>query len=161
LQGAPEGVLGRCTHVRVGTQKVPMTKAMEQKIMDLCIQYGTGLDTLRCLALGVIDSPVPSSRYALKLTLTAARLYCSMNLEDATKFVQYEHDITFVGVVGMLDPPRMEVMQSIKDCRHAGIRVIMITGDNKNTAEAIGRRIGLFAEGEDTKGTRIGREWVG
>ena len=145
VKGAPEGVLGRCTHVRIGTQKVPMTPNLNKKIMDLVLRYGTGRDTLRCLALGTIDNPPDPS---------------IMELDESTKFVNYEGNITFVGVVGMLDPPRMEVSASIQNCRHAGIRVIMITGDNKNTAEAIGRRIGLFGEDEDTRGKSFtGREF--
>jgi Ca2+ transporting ATPase len=145
VKGAPEGVLDRCTHIRIGTDKVPMTDATRQKIMDRAIEYGTGRDTLRCLALATCDSPMNPK---------------DMDLENAVKFKNYEVDLTFVGVVGMLDPPRIEVKPAIATCKKAGIRVIMITGDNKNTAEAICRRIGIFTEEERTEGLAYsGREF--
>merc|ERR1719339_936933 len=145
IKGAPEGVLDRCSHIRIGNDKAPMTDALRQKIMDRAVEYGTGRDTLRCLALATCDSPCNPK---------------DMDLEDATKFARYEVNLTFVGVVGMLDPPRIEVKPAIQTCRLAGIRVIMITGDNKNTAEAICRRIGIFAEDERTDGMAYsGREF--
>ncbi|XP_037091533.1 calcium-transporting ATPase sarcoplasmic/endoplasmic reticulum type-like isoform X2 [Pollicipes pollicipes] len=144
-KGAPEGVIDRCTHVRIGTTKVPLTAAMKNKILDRTREYGVGRDTLRCLALATIDTPMKPE---------------DMNLVDATKFASYEVNMTFVGVVGMLDPPRKEVAGAIRRCRKAGIRVIVITGDNKGTAEAICRRIGVFAEDEDTTGLSYsGREF--
>jgi Ca2+ transporting ATPase len=79
-----------------------------------------GRDTLRCLALATIDNPPKQE---------------DMNLEDSNKFYQYEVNMTFVGVVGMLDPPRKEVKDAIVKCRAAGIRVIVITGDNKVSLE--------------------------
>lgn len=145
VKGAPEGVLDRCTHFRIGGDKQAMTPAIRQKIMAKAIEYGTGRDTLRCLALATCDAPINPSE---------------MDLIDATKFARYEVNLTFAGVVGMLDPPRMEVKPSIALCKEAGIRVIMITGDNKDTALAICRRIGIFEEGEDTTGLAYsGREF--
>nr|VZI46307.1 unnamed protein product [Spirometra erinaceieuropaei] len=133
VKGAPEGVIDRCTFVRVGSKKVPMSPTLKAEIMKNVSAYGTGRDTLRCLALATCDVPVPKEQ---------------MDLDDTSKFKIYESNLTFVGVVGMLDPPRTEVFDSIVKCRHAGIRVIVITGDNKATAEAICRRIGVFADGE-------------
>ena len=68
-----------------------MTAAIRTKIMNTAVAYGTGRDTLRCLALATADSPMNPNE---------------MDLEESSKFVNYEQDLTFVGVVGMLDPPR-------------------------------------------------------
>jgi len=144
-KGAPEGLLDRCTSVRVGKEKVPMTPAVKNEILKVCKLWGTGRDTLRCLALATIDNPPKVE---------------DMDLEDSRKFIEYETNMTFVGCVGMLDPPRTEVLDSIVNCRAAGIRVIVITGDNKATAEAICRRIGVFSENESTAGLAFtGREF--
>jgi Ca2+ transporting ATPase len=75
VKGAPESVIDRCSHIRCGTQKVPMTPQIKQEIMKLVHQYGTGRDTLRCLALGTMDNPPRRE---------------DMDLEDARKFITYE-----------------------------------------------------------------------
>uniref|UniRef100_A0A8D3CDZ6 Calcium-transporting ATPase n=1 Tax=Scophthalmus maximus TaxID=52904 RepID=A0A8D3CDZ6_SCOMX len=145
VKGAPEGVIDRCTHVRVGNNKVPLTPGIKEKLMSVIREYGTGRDTLRCLALATRDNPKSKDE---------------MVLEDSTRFIEYETDLTFVGCVGMLDPPRAEVAASIRLCRLAGIRVIMITGDNKGTAVAICRRIGIFGEDDDVSSMAYtGREF--
>ena len=59
-----------------------------------------------------------------------------------------ESDLTFVGLLGMIDPARPEVIEAVKKCRTAGIRPIMITGDHKVTAVAIAQEIGMFNEGD-------------
>ncbi|XP_065663650.1 sarcoplasmic/endoplasmic reticulum calcium ATPase 2 isoform X2 [Hydra vulgaris] len=145
VKGAPESLIERCNFVRVGKDKVPMTKQLREGILQQVNIYGTGKDTLRCLALATVDDPISKNE---------------MDLTDSKNFIKYECNMTFVGVAGMLDPPRTEVRDSIKECYEAGIRVIVITGDNKNTAEAICRRIGVFSENESTNGKSFsGREF--
>ncbi|CAB1318625.1 unnamed protein product [Coregonus sp. 'balchen'] len=145
VKGAPEGVIDRCTHIRVGGNKVPLTPGIKDKVLSVIREYGTGRDTLRCLALATKDNPIAKE---------------NMVLEDSNRFIEYETDLTFVGCVGMLDPPRAEVAASIKLCRLAGIRVIMITGDNKGTAVAICRRIGIFSDKDDVSSMAFtGREF--
>uniref|UniRef100_A0A8C2L7T4 Calcium-transporting ATPase n=1 Tax=Cyprinus carpio TaxID=7962 RepID=A0A8C2L7T4_CYPCA len=145
VKGAPESVIDRCQFVRVGKDRIPLTMAVKEKLMSTIRDWGTGRDTLRCLALATRDSPPLEDK---------------MDLENSAKFSEYESNLTFVGCVGMLDPPRKEVIGSIKLCSKAGIRVIMITGDNKGTAVAICRRIGIFNEDEDVEGRAYtGREF--
>ncbi|KAF1511103.1 Sarcoplasmic/endoplasmic reticulum calcium ATPase 3, partial [Eudyptula albosignata] len=145
VKGAPESVIERCTHIRVGTARVPLTAPVREKILARIRDWGMGIDTLRCLALATHDAPVRRE---------------TMQLHDSAAFIHYENNLTFVGCVGMLDPPRKEVTSSIEMCHKAGIRVIMITGDNKGTAVAICRRIGIFSESEDVAGKAYtGREF--
>uniref|UniRef100_A0A8C9UYC0 Calcium-transporting ATPase n=1 Tax=Scleropages formosus TaxID=113540 RepID=A0A8C9UYC0_SCLFO len=145
VKGAPESVMERCQYLRVGASKVALTPSLREQLMSKIKEWGTGRDTLRCLALATRDSPPRKE---------------DMKLEDTAQFANYETSLTFVGCVGMLDPPRKEVIGSIKLCGEAGIRVIMITGDNKGTAVAICRRIGIFSEDEDVDGKAYtGREF--
>lgn len=74
-QGAPEGVIDRCAYIRVGTARVPLTGPVKDHIMAVIKEWGTGRDTLRCLALATRDTPLRKEE---------------MNLEDSTKFGEYE-----------------------------------------------------------------------
>uniref|UniRef100_A0A671S153 Calcium-transporting ATPase n=1 Tax=Sinocyclocheilus anshuiensis TaxID=1608454 RepID=A0A671S153_9TELE len=135
VKGAPESVLERCRWIRVGGgTRVPLTSDLREQLLSTVREWGSGRDTLRCLAMATRDSP-PDTR--------------TLNLENSAAFTEYESDLTFIGCVGMLDPPRKEVLSAVRMCRQAGIRVIMITGDNKSTALSICRRVGIITEQEE------------
>ncbi|KAK9719623.1 hypothetical protein K7432_004665 [Basidiobolus ranarum] len=148
VKGAPESILERCTHVRTESSPeslIELTPEIRNIIMKKINEYG-GKMSLRCLGLASISNlPSDGSHW---------------DLRDPSKFINYEQNMTFVGLVAMIDPPRPEVRDSIVKCKTAGIRVIVITGDNKNTAEAICRQIGIFGENEDLTGkSYTGREF--
>lgn len=146
VKGAPEGIIDRCTHALVGAngKRVAMSQSLSDILFKEIVDYGNM--GLRVIALASIDDV--ASNPLLKKAKTTA------------EYAQLEQKLTFLGLVGMMDPPRPEVAGSIRKCKEAGIRVIVITGDNRNTAETICRQIGVFGEYEDLKGkSYTGREF--
>lgn len=146
VKGAPESILDRCSHTLLGAdgKKVPLDKKLTGLLSQEVIEYGNR--GLRVIALASIDDV--SSQHLLKTAKTTE------------EYSQLEQGMTLLGLVGMLDPPRPEVAGSIQRCKEAGIRVVVITGDNKNTAESICRQIGVFGQYEDLQGkSYTGREF--
>jgi len=134
-KGAPDLLIERCAKVETTSKDQNMTKAIKEAIQEQVAEMSGR--PLRCLAL---------ARKELKTMPTKDQL------KDPTTFVDIEQDLVFCGLVGIVDPPREEVAPAMKACQHAGIRVIMITGDNKATAEAIARDVGIFQEDESFGG---------
>lgn len=146
-KGAPESILERCSHILLSSNGtvVPLNKEIKEKIITKLLEYGQ-TKALRCLALAYKENQSVNPQ--------------DYDTSELKNFVNFEQDMTFVGIVGMQDPPRPEVKEAIKKCKSAGIRVIVITGDNKNTAEAICRAIGIFGPNEDLTGkSYTGREF--
>ena len=136
VKGAPESILERSSSVLIGIsgRKVPLDARLREllscKVIE-CADQG-----LRVIALASKDTSASTGRSA----------------KTTTDYTRLEQDLTLIGLVSMSDPPRPEVAQSIRQCRQAGIRVVVITGDNKNTAETICRQIGIFSRTEDLDG---------
>ena len=125
VKGAPDVLLSRCTHILAGTA-VPLTASLGRDVETANASMAD--QALRVLACGYKDieklpSENPTSR-------------------------ELETGLTFVGLVGMIDPPRMEVKDAVKQCYAAGIRPVMITGDHKLTAVAIARELDIFRPGD-------------
>jgi P-type Ca2+ transporter type 2A len=146
VKGAPETILDRCSHTLLGAsaKRVSLTKKHRALMSDEVVDYGNR--GLRVIAVASIENPGPNP------LLTAAK--------TTKEYAQLEQNMTLIGLVGMLDPPRPEVAASIRKCQDAGIRVIVITGDNQNTAETICRQIGVFGAHDVLEGrSYTGREF--
>ncbi|MGI5917053.1 MAG: cation-translocating P-type ATPase [Anaerolineae bacterium] len=125
VKGAPREMLTLCTAVRMDGRVAPLTDEMRERAMAANDEYARA--GLRVLAIAM--RPLP---------------------EDLTEYTTeaVERDLTFLGLVAMMDPPRPEVAEAVETCHHAGIRIIMITGDYGLTAESIARRIGIVRDGD-------------
>lgn len=73
---------------------------------------------------------------------------------DLTSAAQ-ERDMTFVGLIGMIDPERPEVAQAVAEAKSAGIKSVMITGDHQDTAQAIAKRLGIIGHGESQADNKV------
>lgn len=124
-KGAPDIVIDRCDKILLDGDVVKLTDEVRQKVLDQNTAFSR--DALRVLAL-------------------AFREYQRVP-EDPTS-EDHEKDMIFVGLTGMIDPPRPEAREAIAKCKNAGINTIMITGDYRETAFAIAKDLGL-ADRED------------
>lgn len=141
VKGALENLLSRSTSFLSssgsGVKETPLSEDVSIKLLDLAAEYGK--QGLRIIA------------FAQK-TLSASdekKIETASTTED---FLEIESGLSIVGFAAVRDPPRPEVAHSIHTCKRAGIRVIVITGDSKHTAEAICKDIGIIGKNENTEG---------
>ena len=122
-KGAPDEVLKRCSRAWIGGREVPMTDAIREDILA--------------------RNKAMADR-ALRVLCAARRDWTSLPASSEPEFL--EQDLTYLGLSGMIDPVRPEVKAAIVECREAGIRPVMITGDHKDTAVAIGMELGIITD---------------
>ena len=137
VKGAWDGILARCDYVSLDGKKSILSPSIRNEIQNRFHSYCSEANSFRCLSLAISDN-LPENRIIMSA--------------DASDFIKFETSMTFVGAVGILDPPREEVYNAIQKCYGAGIDVIVITGDNAETATSICRQIGIFGKDEITKG---------
>lgn len=139
-KGAAECVLERCSKIMLSDGTVVPLDSTTRKNMQRILDEMAG-NALRLLACAMKTELGELSSYDGTELHHAHKL-----LAEPANYAKIESDMIFLGVAGLQDPPRPEVRSAINDCRKAGIRVVVITGDNKLTAEAICRKIGVFED---------------
>ena len=125
VKGAPDVVLNLCTKYELlDDMEAPMDDTVRHRILKANDEMAARALRVIAVAYKVVDQP-----------------------PDVSNVEEVETNLIFVGLLGMIDPPRQEVRRSIEVARHAGIRTMMITGDYAKTASAIGESIGLVDSG--------------
>ncbi|MEM3356680.1 MAG: cation-translocating P-type ATPase [Candidatus Bathyarchaeia archaeon] len=125
MKGAPEIVLERCSRIIEDGKEKKLTEEKKKKILE--INENMAGNALRMLGMAYKKLPSDLTKYDEKTV---------------------EEEMIFVGLQGMLDPPREEAIEANKKCQKAGIKTVMITGDHKLTAVAIAKEVGIFKDGD-------------
>ncbi|MDI6644391.1 MAG: calcium-transporting P-type ATPase, PMR1-type [Methanobacteriaceae archaeon] len=131
-KGAPEIILKSCSKIDNEGKITELTEAVKTEITNELNRMTS--NALRVLALAYRELSSD---------------------EDITLKEDLENDLIFVGLVGMMDPPRKEAEKAVKTCQKAGIKVVMITGDHKDTAAAIAKEIGILTQGRVINGPEL------
>ena len=134
----------------VGDARVAYSKGAPETILDSCARQLTREGEVALQESdrdAILDAVRRMAGEALRVLGVASK--ADATLEDA------ERDMTFLGLVGMIDPPRPEAKAAVEQCKRAGIRVIMITGDHPLTAQAVARELGLFEAGRTVTGAEL------
>jgi len=121
VKGSPDVLIEKCTHKLIGEKIIPFTDSEKQK------------------AKNIYDA---MSKQALRVLAFAQRDL--LGIEKDQFSLEAEKNLVWVGMMGMIDPPRVDVHKAIDECIRSGIKVIMITGDYEVTAEAIAKKVGLL-----------------
>ena len=133
-KGAPEVVLARCSHELIGQQPRELTETRRRDIL----QANDNLAGAALRALGVAFRSLP---------MTA--------LEAGPVDDRVEHELVFLGLIGMIDPPREEARDAVARTKSAGIRPVMITGDHPATARVIAEELGILENGRVMTGSEL------
>ena len=121
-KGAPEELIDVCSYAIVDDKKIKLTEKNRELVKEYCVTL---------------------SSEGLRLLGFASKKITSLPKEGE----EVEEDLTFIGIMGIIDPPREEVKHAISTCHEAGIKVIMITGDHKLTATSIAKDLGIYKKG--------------
>jgi magnesium-transporting ATPase (P-type) len=129
---------------RVDGREVLYSKGAPRELIELCVQarvHGTDRPLDDSLRARIAEANDDMSRRGLRV-LAIAQRQLDRSVERSPE--RLETELTFLGLIAMMDPPRPEVADAVNTCHRAGIRTIMITGDYGLTAESIARRVGLL-----------------
>lgn len=132
LKGAIDNTIDLCSHIQLSSGPINMTPIIKDNILS--VNNKMAREALRVLSIAYKKLPGPPSRVDIDTM---------------------EKDLTFLGLLGMIDPPRKEAVKAIEVCKIAGIKPVMITGDHKETAVAIAKQLKLI---ENDGGVLTGRE---
>ena len=147
VKGAAEVVSQRCNRIKLEDGRVvPITPAIRAQLQAQCREMARR--PLRCLALAYREG---RSLEGLGEVTDTATARASRVLQDAGNFIHLETDMVLVGLCGIKDPARPEAAAAIARCTQAGVRIMMITGDSKETAVAIARDVNIFGPDEDVE----------